>query len=418
MSNDKSYTGKPLKELTPEEKKAFLADLKKEVTERLTPEQLEALKEAGAWLFSPDMQERIETFKNNAVALFKSLNDVLPLLVEEMDKDPAIKAELEAMDTMEEALDSPQLQTLFDRVGVRLKEKHPELTEEETTELTEVLPHIVAKELQDIIYPVGKVNNSFWTLFEEAQKNGQIAIAVEKRGSKKPADVLYSINFADLTGVSISKNLTAYDKRVYIAAGALFNAGNEVITVSQIYSAMGNTGRPSSAQVKKINDAITKMSLAHIFISNEPERNVYKNRKKFVYDASLLPMERVSGFINNVYADSAIHLFREPPLITFATERKQITTIPKKLLESPISKTEANLKIDDYLIDRISQMKNKGFKSSNKILFQTIYKNCGINTAKQKQRAADKVKTYLEYYKECGFIKGYRLEKDGIYIQY
>ena len=63
-------------------------------------------------------------------------------------------------------------------------------------------------------------------------------------------------------------------------------------------------------------------------------------------------------------------------------------------------------------------MKNKSFKSSNKILFQTIYKNCSITTPKQKQRAADKIKTYLDYYKECGFIKGYRLEKDGIYIQY
>lgn len=412
-----SYKDKTIKELTPDEKRAFLQDLKAELKERLTPEQLEAVKEAGAWLFSPETAQQIQTYKENAVAIFTALNEVLPLLVEEMDKDPAIKAELEAMHDIGEALDSKPLNTLFDRVAERLKDKHPEI-EADSTELAAALPHIVAKELQEIIYPVGKVNNAFWTLFEEAQKNGQVTIATEKRGSIKPADVIYSINFEELQGLSITKNLTAFDKRVYIAAGALFNCGNEIMTVSQIYAAMGNTGRPSSKDAEKINAAITKMSLAHIFISNLQEHTVYKNRPKFEYDASLLPMERISGYINNVYADSAIHLFREPPLITFARDRKQVTTIPKKLLESPVSKTEANLKLDDYLIDRISQIKRPKSKLSNKILFKTIYENCGITQAKQRQRTPDKIKKYMEYYKECGFIKGFSMEKDGVKIIY
>ena len=49
--------------------------------------------------------------------------------------------------------------------------------------------------------------------------------------------------------------------------------------------------------------------------------------------------------------------------------------------------------------------------------FETIYKNTDITEKKQKQRARDKIKQLLDYYRETGFIKGYRLEKDGVLIE-
>ena len=72
----------------------------------------------------------------------------------------------------------------------------------------------------------------------------------------------------------------------------------------------------------------------------------------FRYDAALLPLERMQAIVNGQTVDSAFHLFREPPLITFAKERKQVTTIERKVLQTPISKTNQNLLIEDYLLER------------------------------------------------------------------
>ena len=277
------------------------------------------------------------------------------------------------------------------------------------------LPKITARPVHSLDYPLDKPNSKIWNLLTTADPNGQLKLDINtgKRGSEQNAVVVYAINFEDLPdNVAISKNLTQYDKRVYIAVAALFNGGNEVVSVSQIYRQMGNTGSPAPNQIKKINDSLTKMGIARIYVDNEKEAAAQKKRAHYKYDGSLLPFERVEAYINNSFCDAAVHIFREPPLISFARERKQITTIPRKVLESPISKTEANLQIEDYLLERISHMKDK--KAEPKLLYATIYDNCNIKEKKQRQRVKDKIKTYLDHYKKTGFIKGYAIKEDAI----
>ena len=290
---------------------------------------------------------------------------------------------------------------------------------------------VIAKEVLGIDYPIDKVNGNIWNLLAGAEKNGQLAIRfnMAKHNSGKNAFLIYSINFDNLPeNISVSKKLTPFDKRVMISAAALFNAGNEIVSASQIYEKMGNTGRPSAKAVKKINDSILKMNSARIILDNtfegageEAETETYNKRSvKTKYKGSLFPMELVEAYINNQFVESAIHLFREPPLVTFARDRHQITTVEPKLLQSPISKTDANLMIDDYLIDRISKMKRAKQKKKQvitKILFSTLFESCRINTKMQKSRAPEKIKAYLDYYKQCGFIAGYTMLEDGIEIK-
>lgn len=279
------------------------------------------------------------------------------------------------------------------------------------------IPTITAIRTEKIEYPLDKINSNIWSLLTSIEPSGQIAFATEKRGSAKEATILYSINFDQLEPeLSVIKKLTPFDKRCYIAAAALYNNGNPIISAAQIYAVMGNRGRPNTNDVQKINSSLTKMAVARVYINNEQEITVNKKYNRFVYDGPLLPFERVTAYINNQPCDAAIHLFREPPLVTFAKDRKQITTIPRKLLESPISKTNSNLRIDDYLIERISHIKNGRVK--NRLLFATIYKQCGITEKKQRQRAPEKIRRYLDHYKNCGFIKEYSEESDGVTITY
>ena len=102
--------------------------------------------------------------------------------------------------------------------------------------------------------------------------------------------------------------------------------------------------------------------------------------------------------------------------MTFAKQRKQITTITVKVLQSPISKTDANLLIDDYLIERIGRAKRSG--QSCKILYETLYEHAQITTKMQRTRAPEKIKTYLEHYKACGMIAGYKMLKDSIQLEF
>lgn len=273
------------------------------------------------------------------------------------------------------------------------------------------------KRTDKIEYPLDKPNHYIWNLLE-TDTRGQITFDMLPKKPDLKAYITYSINFKDLeNGVKITKRLTPFDKRAYIAISALYNAGNEIITLSQIYYAMGNTGRPGQRDLTRINDAITKMRRAEITLDSSDEADEIKNYTKFVYDGDLLPMERVTAIINGKLTDGAIKLFREPPLMTFAKDRKQVTTIDIKLLQSPISKTDANLLIDDYLLERIHKEK-RAKKGSCTILLETIYKYANITTSKQKQRAPEKIEKYLKYYKEAELFKNYKLSKDKIVITF
>ena len=279
----------------------------------------------------------------------------------------------------------------------------------------------IIKRAANIDYPVDKINSIVWGLLEKDTR-GQISFNLAKRGSEKKILAYYAINFDDLgENLTITKRLLPFDKRVYIAISALFNAGNNVITLSQIYYAMGYTGNPGTRNLNKINDAITKMTGARIFVDNKQEAAEYKY-KRFKYDGSLLPIERGTAIVNGKLSEAVIHIFREPPLMSFARQRKQITSVDIALLQSPISKTDANLQIEDYLLERISKDKNSK-KSGCRILFKTLYSHTGIadkpktNTERQqKKRAPGKIENYLKHYQKTGFITGYTMEKDGISI--
>ncbi len=270
------------------------------------------------------------------------------------------------------------------------------------------------RKAKKINYPVDKVNNNLWGTIER-NADGQLAFSTAKTGKKKEITILVAINFVNMQGVKITKKLTNFDKRVYIAVSALWNAGNRVVTLTQIHYAMGNTNRPAKYQLEKINEAVSKMTTAKLYLDNayEVERLKYKYAK-FKYDGALLPIERMTATVKGQLSDAAIHIFREPPLMTFARERNQITTFDVKLLQSPVNKTDANLAIEDYLIERIAGAKNAAAKGKkvviNTVLYETLFEKTGIKNRLQRARAIDKIKTYLDYYKSNGYIKDYKTE--------
>lgn len=282
-----------------------------------------------------------------------------------------------------------------------------------------LLPSICSRRISSIDFPLDKPNTRIWNLLESAKNtDGQIAFAMEKTGSRKQVNVIYAINFDNLgDNVKITKRLEPYDKLVYLAISALYNSGQTIVSLQMIYHAMGYTKNPAKSDLDKINQSITKMMGASIFLDNIEETTAAYRYQHFKYNASLLPAERWTGFINGGRTETAIHLFREPPMMTWARERKQITTVGLQLLQAPLSKTNRNLILQDYLIERISHAKNK--PGQRKILYSTIYEKLGIMPTGEKDRKARErtqasVTDLLKHYKAKKWIVNFHTEKDGI----
>ena len=284
------------------------------------------------------------------------------------------------------------------------------------------VPKVPAHRLAKIDFPLDKVNSNVWELLEETE--GQLKLKInttpQRRGKKKTpvqVEVLYSLDFSSIeNNVSITRKLEPYDKRVYLSIAAIFNDGYDIMSIQQIYNGMGYTGRMSATDIKKINAAITKMSGARIYIDNIAEHNAYEY-DHFKYDGALLPMERIQAIAaNGQPVEAAIHIFREPPMVSFARDRKQITTLDIRLLDTPLSKTNANIQLEDYLLEQIAHIKKGTIR--NKMLYATIYEKAGITQKKQKQRAPEKIKRLLTHYIACGYIKKYEDTGDGVTISF
>lgn len=409
--------------------------LSKAINTFLNSDQYRAIKETIR-----NFKEYLEAHKDEIAHLAQEQQQLYQFLQAEIDAHNAAHPDAEPIDILDvlsamerngepattdlngEVFDNPYTDIINRARAAKAAFDEAAETIEFAEKAAEELPRIISHPTDDMIFPVEKVNSNVWDMITGADPNGQLRIRTSRADPAKGKDagaVIYGIDFNDLDpGVKITKQLTHYDKRCYIAAAALFNAGNSTISATQIYKMMGNRGQPKAADIQKINDSLTKMGAARVYIDNAPEIKAKLNYPVFKYDASLLPFERLSAYINNTLCEQAIHLFREPPLITFARERGQVQAITRQLLESPVSKTDANLRLDDYLIERISRMKNKHSKTPHKMLYSTIYEKCGIVTRNQRSRAPEKIRRYLDHYQSCGFISGYieSEDKDGIII--
>lgn len=284
----------------------------------------------------------------------------------------------------------------------------------------EQLPVSAVKRASKIDFPIDKVNAEVWSLLQE-NTHGQLkfALPVERRGSHKDINIIYSIDFDRLesSGARITKRLTEVDKRVYVAVAALFNAGNDIVSITQIHFAMGNTKNPAKNQLQKIRDSLEKMARAWVTIDNKQEIEAGYKYEKVSYAGNLMHVEMIDRHnVQGGIAESAVHILAEPALMKFARKRNQITTVPVKLLQSPVSKTEANLAIEGYLIERVAKAKNG--TGQNKILYATVNEHAHITGKKQQERTPEKVKRYLDYYAQCGHIKKYTAAKDGVTLYF
>lgn len=278
-----------------------------------------------------------------------------------------------------------------------------------------LLPQISSKKITELQYPLDKVNASLWGLILPKEKTALKAES-DKDGKKgKQANIYVLLDFDELDGIKISRQLTSYDKRVFIAVANLKAQGHDTITAWQVYTAMGGVSRPKKDTIEKIIQSIETLSKCRVTIDNTEEAKLYTKYDRVKATFPLLTTKICSGYANGKIVDNAITVSEVPDLLTFAEKRGQLTTVPLRLFESPISKTEANLLLEDYLFNRIARMKNSP-KITRTILLETIYLKCNISSRNQKARLPEKIERLLQFWKGEKWVSDFTITERSIEI--
>ena len=92
---------------------------------------------------------------------------------------------------------------------------------------------VTVASIKSIKYPLDKLNKKVWNSGKES-KLKIITADSDDRKAGKDVYVQYRIDFENLDNADIATDLTAYDKRVYIAVSSIYNAGNETMSLTMI----------------------------------------------------------------------------------------------------------------------------------------------------------------------------------------
>ena len=231
---------------------------------------------------------------------------------------------------------------------------------------------------QKYVQPSDKISNELTALSLVGGGN----VIVGPKGKEKIKSVV-RLNTQGLEGFNIRREIDEFDRAVMDAITSLYVAGNEVMTVSMIHNVLtGNSGsRITEKKRDDINDSITRLIYTGVFINPEQERQELYPTLKKVYDSPLVNGRRVSNVYVNGTLTDCLRVYDLPILYEYANAKKQVSTIPIELLNSPIAKNKETIILQDYILRRVEAMKRGNI--SHTITYEAIYKLFGYETDKQ-----------------------------------
>ena len=237
------------------------------------------------------------------------------------------------------------------------------------------------------------------TLLENGQL--QYTFAVSNVDAKTQRAVILDI--ADKV-----KGLTKFDRSVINAVFSVIEAGNTTFTSKQVAIQNTQTEKPSPNTVGAYTKSIEKMqAIVHKIDATEHyEQNGVDLEgmgvKKVEHTGYLLPVEGITITMNNGTKVNGYRLIKNPILLDYAKDVKQIHTVDNEVLNVPVRLDETALLIRDYLIQQIGIIYNTHSKVNNNILISTVLDYAGVDLLKldrkQKQRHVDKIKLMLSYW--------------------
>lgn len=244
---------------------------------------------------------------------------------------------------------------------------------------------------RNAMLPMDNVNAKLWVL--QSDDGGNVIV-----GYKHGRAITVSLDVSRMPS-----GFTKFDYDVYLACGALWYAGNFVVTPNQIAACLGISTNTRS--IKQTMDSIDKMMSTIIDVDNSIEAMTYRGKRDVWatnrYRGMLLPCGYTYAKVNGVACDHAIHLYAIPPMIKYAIDTHQVVQIPSLAL--PVLRTKRNVALNAYLRQRI--LKNR---LSHTALWKTIFKDSGTTDQKHIGELKKIVFQLMDWYKKIGMIYDYR----------
>ena len=262
-------------------------------------------------------------------------------------------------------------------------------------------------------------------LSNEMTKNftngGEISLAIINPNQKNEIRTYNSLTY-DNKNISITgrQEFTAYDRAIHNAVCSLYAAGNDVVTPAMVYrtvNGMSDTDKVSPQAIETVKNSLDKSRFLRLRINFSAEakaRNI--NIDKAEIDSYLLPATALTVEAGGNKVD-AYKILSIPALYQYAQYTKQILSVPLELLDTKDAtrNTEDIIPIKEYLIRRIEVMKHNR-DMSNKILYDTIFKEVGIviTDKKQRNRLRSYITAILDLWKTRDkYIKNFEEYKEG-----
>lgn len=268
---------------------------------------------------------------------------------------------------------------------------------------------------------------------------GAFDLPVLNSDKKSEVTAYTMVTFEPGSNVTMTgKPFTQYDRCILNSVISLWEAGNTTITPEMICRAMANkteSEKITPQQQGAVTKSLEKMRYIHVFADLTEEmrkRKVKINDEpigQFQIDNFLLLMDKIKVSAGGT-TKIAYHIIKEPILLTYSKMTGQLLTVKSALLDikkikdgkistETIPTTENRQPIKEYLLQRIEVMKydrkNKHSNQSNRILFDSLYRDTGTVTPNRVElkRIREYAFQVLDYWKASHYIIDYESVADG-----
>ena len=228
------------------------------------------------------------------------------------------------------------------------------------------------------------------------------------------------VDFENLDGVKLSKKLSSYEKFVWhTCVNLIFQDDHDILTLEQIYKAMGNSGNANPETKAEILEAIENMSKVRVTVDVPINSELYPELDQFKGTFQLLATNTKQALSRGQIAKNSIQILEKPQLFYFAKAINQVCSFPAAVLEVPVNKTKANITLLNFLLQKILKMKHDDF-SQKEILLNEMFMQCNINDRSKKSRLLNKengtLRKMLNHFVFADFIHGYEITERELNI--
>lgn len=248
-------------------------------------------------------------------------------------------------------------------------------------------------------------------------REGQAVYKASKKTDQGMEPIVTRVSFA-YKNVDIfaprdgdDKGFTSLDKEVHDAVVSLYAAGNKVFSPAMVYRTMA--GKVDSAfvpqeKLREVTASIYKCMSSIITIDASEEASVYG--LDAMYSQNLIYAKAVT-LKTKGWEVNAFMLIDEPVLYKYAQLKRQVFSVPLRVLDTPPSKTNDVIVLQGYLVRVVEVLRRSvRSKAAGTILYSSLYEllDCQNATKQKLLRIRGHVKAILDYWVEIGYIAGYR----------